>query len=154
VTFRVFGAGAGDAGRDGCSSTVHTATCVSVSAGGDGVVHTWDLRTQRCVARQVDEGCLKGTSLAAAGDGTRFATGSNSGVVNLYHRAERASAAQQAGRAAAPVAAAFEPPAKSFMNLTTTIDSLAFRWGANIGRSETNRTRLVLLRLQNRTFGP
>lgn len=47
-------------------------------------MHTWDLRTQRCVGRAVDEGCVRGTALACSAD--MFATGSDSGVVNVHRR--------------------------------------------------------------------
>ena len=52
--------------------------------GGDGTVYTWDLRTRRCRDRVVDEGTVKGTSLACGT--TLFATGSDSGAVNLHAR--------------------------------------------------------------------
>lgn len=61
--------------------------------GGDGVVHTWDLRTHRCIGRAVDEGCVRGTALACSAD--MFATGSDAGVVNVHQR--------QAGVAGAPL---------------------------------------------------
>lgn len=38
-------------------------------------VYVWDLRTQRCLQRHQDEGCLNGASMACASDGTLFATG-------------------------------------------------------------------------------
>lgn len=50
-------------------------------------MYVWDLRTQRCLQRYTDEGCLNGTSLACSPDADLFATGSSSGVVNLYSRA-------------------------------------------------------------------
>ena len=92
-------------------------------AGGDGVVHTWDLRTRRCLDRQVDEGCLNSTALACSNTGSLFATGSSSGVVNVYDRQERFQAGGGANR---PVPARSSTPVHAFMNLTTTIDSLAF----------------------------
>ena len=49
-------------------------------------MYTWDMRTRRCRERRVDEGTLDGTSLACA-DGM-FATGSDSGAVNLHMRPE------------------------------------------------------------------
>jgi WD40 repeat protein len=47
-----------------------------LSSGSDGVVYVWDLRTQRCLNRAVDEGCLHASSLAASADGRFVATGS------------------------------------------------------------------------------
>lgn len=62
-------------------------------AGGDGVVHTWDLRTHRCIGRAVDEGCVRGTSLACSAD--MFATGSDAGVVNVHRRPAALTGAQR-----------------------------------------------------------
>lgn len=50
-----------------------------LTSGGDGQVYVWDLRTQRCRQRYVDEGCLNGTSLACSPDGGLFATGGRGG---------------------------------------------------------------------------
>lgn len=91
--------------------------------GGDGVVHTWDLRTRRCVERQIDEGCLNSTALTCSNSGRLFATGSNSGVVNVYDRQHRPAADGQMSR---PMAARPVGPRHTFMNLATSIDSLAF----------------------------
>ena len=48
------------------------------------MVHTWDLRTHRCLGRAVDEGCVRGAALACSAD--MFATGSDAGVVNVHRR--------------------------------------------------------------------
>jgi hypothetical protein len=40
-------------------------------------VYVWDLRTQRCLQRYQDEGCLNGTSMACSPDGSLFATGAS-----------------------------------------------------------------------------
>ena len=50
---------------------------------GDGKVYYYDLRSLRCVHAHVDEGCVKSTALAGAPNGV-YATGQDSGVVNLY----------------------------------------------------------------------
>ncbi|DBB01100.1 hypothetical protein WJX77_009600 [Trebouxia sp. C0004] len=94
-----------------------------LTAGGDGVVHTWDLRTRRCLDRQIDEGCLNSTALTCSNSGSLFATGSSSGVVNVYDRQQSSKAGVGVNR---PVAACPASPLHTFMNLTTTIDSLAF----------------------------
>ena len=47
-------------------------------------MYTWDLRTRRCRDRFVDEGTVKGTALACGR--SLFATGSDSGAVNLHAR--------------------------------------------------------------------
>ncbi len=48
---------------------------VSLNSLGVAAVYVWDLRTQRCLQRYQDEGCLNGTSLACSPDGSLFATG-------------------------------------------------------------------------------
>ena len=65
---------------------------VGICAGGDGVVHTWDMRMRRCLERAVDEGNFASTSLAVSADGRLYATGSKAGVVNLYDRTRRCQA--------------------------------------------------------------
>ena len=41
------------------------------------------------------QGCLNGTSMACSPDGSLFATGSNSGVVNLYSRQQQEAQRRQ-----------------------------------------------------------
>ena len=48
------------------------------------MVHTWDMRSQRCLRRDVDEGCIRGAALACSD--TYYASGSDAGVVNLHAR--------------------------------------------------------------------
>jgi len=48
------------------------------------VVHTWDMRTRRCVSRFVDEGALRGISLATSPGSRLLASGSDAGFVNIY----------------------------------------------------------------------
>ena len=93
------------------------------SSGGDGVVHTWDLRTRRCIDRQIDEGCLNSTALACSNTGTLFATGSTSGVVNVYDRQRTSGWLEGTNR---PTAARPASPLHTFMNLSTSVDNLAF----------------------------
>jgi U3 small nucleolar RNA-associated protein 18 len=38
-------------------------------------VYVWDLRTQRCMQRYQDEGCLNSANMSCSPDGTLFATG-------------------------------------------------------------------------------
>ena len=77
-----------------------------LTCGGDGVVYHWDMRTQRCVGKHVDEGCMQSTALTVAPTRQLFACGSGAGVVNLYSSAG---------------AIADQTPVKSFMNLTTQV---------------------------------
>eukprot|EP00884_Botryococcus_braunii_P017829 jgi/Botrbrau1/472/Bobra.110_2s0110.1 len=97
-----------------------------VTAGSDGIIHTWDLRTRRCLKREQDEGCLNSTSLALSLDGAYLAAGSDSGVVNVYGRSLEGLGPSGAGPALLPLRASCTKPVKSLLNLTTAVDSLAF----------------------------
>jgi len=50
------------------------------------VVYTWDLRMRRCLSQISDHGNVSPSSLTVSEDGRFFATGSESGVVNVYRR--------------------------------------------------------------------
>ena len=66
------------------------------SAGGDGIVYSWDLRmNNRCVHRHIDEGSLSATALASTADGSTYALGSSSGVVNVYDAKRQQKATAQ-----------------------------------------------------------
>ena len=127
---------------DPADSSGHTL----LTAGGDGVVHEWDLRTRACVRRSVDEGAL-GVSALAASPGGSLAVGSTSGVVNVYRRGAGGAlgpagvgswtgSSSAAGTTTSPPAAPATPtpaarptPARALMNLTTSIDTLT--WAAS-----------------------
>ncbi|KAJ3190666.1 U3 snoRNP protein [Irineochytrium annulatum] len=83
------------------------------SIGGDGEVYQWDLATRQCVHRFADEGAMKTTTLAVSPDNAFIATGSGSGVVNVYGLSHALSTPTP-------------KPIKSIMNLTTAISSLQF----------------------------
>lgn len=95
-------------------------------------MHTWDMRMQRCISRFVDEGTLRGISLASSPGDRLLAAGSDAGFVNIYHQ----RAAVEAGRAdlEEPTAAAVVSPAKTLTNLTTAVDSLAFSPDGQVSR--------------------
>ena len=107
-----------------CSNDTSAIYYMLCCAGGDGVVHTWDLRTQRCINRHIDEGCLNSTALACSLDGGLYAAGSSNGVVNVYDRQQTAGTTDQHG--SKPLPAHQCSPMHTFMNLTTAVDSLAF----------------------------
>jgi U3 small nucleolar RNA-associated protein 18 len=83
------------------------------SIGSEGAVYIWDVRMNRCRHRFQDEGCIHGSSIALSEDGQWLATGSNSGVVNVYRTADAQASTSP-------------KPQKSIMNLTTQIDNLSF----------------------------
>jgi U3 small nucleolar RNA-associated protein 18 len=110
--------------------TVGVVSCCAVlcriASGGDGVVYTWDLRSQRCLHQQRDEGVVSCTSLALSPDGSYLATGDSMGVVNLYSRPAGLLAPLGAVGLGSGVQPATPSPLKTMMNLTTAVDSLSF----------------------------
>ena len=84
------------------------------TCGSDGLVYHWDMRMRRCIDQHTDEGSLNSTVLATASNGMH-AVGSTSGVVNLYGtgNGER-------------------KPLKSFMHLTTNVDTMCFNSDSQI----------------------
>eukprot|EP00466_Bigelowiella_natans_P007181 jgi/Bigna1/76545/fgenesh1_pg.42_\ len=66
-----------------------------------GEVYTFDLRTRRCLSRHFDEGAVKGTSMACSKDGSTYACGSSSGVVNIYD-SKAAAVATSGGKSIRP----------------------------------------------------
>ena len=120
------------------------------TCGGDGVLHTWDLRTRRCMARGIDEGCLNSTALAASSDGALLAAASTSGVVNLYDPGTLRWAPPGAPGPRAPPRLT---PAKSLMHHTTLVDTLAFSPTSELlgFGSRMQRDALKLLHVPSRT---
>lgn len=91
-----------------------------LSFGSDGEVYIWDMRSLgRCMHKFRDEGCIKGTAVAMSPDGGYIATGSNTGVVNIYRT-------EDAMNGADPV------PARALMNLTSSISGLRFNHDGQI----------------------
>jgi U3 small nucleolar RNA-associated protein 18 len=97
-----------------------------LTSGGDGTVYVWDLRTQRCLRRYVDEGSTGGTSLAMSPQGNVFASGSQSGVVNVYRHPTESSVGGAERTADVPAAPLALRPIRALPHLVTTADSLAF----------------------------
>ena len=50
-----------------------------------GEVYVWDMNAKVCVHKFIDDGCIKGTSIALSPTQQYLACGSSSGVVNLYN---------------------------------------------------------------------
>lgn len=81
--------------------------------GNDGKVYIWDMKTRRCLHRFVDEGSIAGTALSISPNQRFLATGSDSGVVNIYDFNDACNQAEP-------------KPLKTLMNLITEIDCLKF----------------------------
>ncbi|KAJ1396546.1 WD40/YVTN repeat-like-containing domain superfamily [Sesbania bispinosa] len=89
-----------------------------LSAGGDGQVYHWDLRTRTCIHKGVDEGCINSTALCTSPGGTHFAAGSDSGIVNIYNREEFLGGKRK--------------PIKTIENLTTKVDFMRYNHDSQI----------------------
>uniref|UniRef100_A0A4W6FBA8 U3 small nucleolar RNA-associated protein 18 homolog n=1 Tax=Lates calcarifer TaxID=8187 RepID=A0A4W6FBA8_LATCA len=102
----------------------------------EGEVYVWDMRSSRCVNRFTDDGCVKGTSIAASPNGQYLACGSESGVVNVYSQEACLNSANP-------------KPLKAVMNLLTSATSLTFNPTSEIlavaSRAEDEAVRLVHL---------
>lgn len=72
-----------------------SSSCAAVGFGANGnkvyavgdqaEIYVWDLRhAKRCLAKIGDEGSFNTTHLTLSADGTQLATGSHSGIVNIY----------------------------------------------------------------------
>ncbi|KAE9592950.1 putative transcription factor WD40-like family [Lupinus albus] len=89
-----------------------------LTAGGDGQVYHWDLRTMTCLHKGVDEGCINSTALCTSPGGSHFAAGSDSGIVNVYNREEFLGGKRK--------------PIKTIDNLTTKVDFMKFNHDSQI----------------------
>ncbi|XP_071320771.1 U3 small nucleolar RNA-associated protein 18 homolog [Trachinotus anak] len=102
----------------------------------EGEVYVWDMRSSRCVHRFTDDGCVKGTSIAASRNGQYLACGSQSGVVNVYSQEACLNSSNP-------------KPLKAVMNLLTSATSLTFNPTSEIlaiaSRAEDEAVRLVHL---------
>nr|XP_046272489.1 U3 small nucleolar RNA-associated protein 18 homolog [Scatophagus argus]XP_046272490.1 U3 small nucleolar RNA-associated protein 18 homolog [Scatophagus argus] len=102
----------------------------------EGEVYVWDMRSSRCVNRFADDGCVKGTSIAASPNGQYLACGSLSGVVNVYSQEECLNSANP-------------KPLKAVKNLLTSATCLTFNPSSEIlavaSRAEDEAVRLVHL---------
>ncbi|KAG4098432.1 WD40 repeat-like protein [Neocallimastix lanati (nom. inval.)] len=80
--------------------------------GVDGEVYQWDIGSRTCIHRFSDEGAVKSTTICVSRNGEYFATGSNTGVVNIYNN--------ECLTETKPI------PQKSILNLTTSIHNMKF----------------------------
>lgn len=74
------------------------------------------MNSRLCIKKFMDDGCLKGSSLAVSGDDQYLAAGSSSGVVNLYK-----------------LPCDINPkPEKTILNLVTSVTKLSFNKSSDI----------------------
>jgi U3 small nucleolar RNA-associated protein 18 len=98
------------------------------TAGKRGEIFVWSMETFACLRRFMDEGNGSIRSVAMAPSGEYFATGQESGVVNIYRIAGELN---EEGKN--PFYETASPkPVKSIMNLTTVITSLSFNHDSQI----------------------
>ncbi|XP_078598141.1 U3 small nucleolar RNA-associated protein 18 homolog [Branchiostoma floridae x Branchiostoma japonicum] len=83
------------------------------SVGDDGEVYVWDVGTRDCIHKFVDEGCTHATTIALSHNSKYLATGSQSGVVNIYDT-QRA------------LTSPYPTPLKALLNLTTPVTQTTF----------------------------
>uniref|UniRef100_M4AWV2 U3 small nucleolar RNA-associated protein 18 homolog n=1 Tax=Xiphophorus maculatus TaxID=8083 RepID=M4AWV2_XIPMA len=102
----------------------------------EGEVFVWDVRSSRCLSRFMDDGCVKGTAIAASPDGRYLACGSQAGVVNVYSQEACLNSTNP-------------KPLRAVMNLLTSATSLTFNPTSEIlavaSRVEDEAVRLVHL---------
>ncbi|XP_047212174.1 U3 small nucleolar RNA-associated protein 18 homolog [Girardinichthys multiradiatus] len=102
----------------------------------EGEVYVWDMRSSRCLHRFTDDGCVKGTSIAASLNGRYLACGSQAGVVNIYSQEACLNSSNP-------------KPLRAVMNLLTSATSLRFNPTSEIlaiaSRVEDEAVRLVHL---------
>ncbi|XP_071951032.1 U3 small nucleolar RNA-associated protein 18 homolog isoform X2 [Antedon mediterranea] len=83
------------------------------STGDDGQIYIWNLQSRTCQHRFVDDGCVKGTSIAVSPNNMYLACGSYSGVVNIYDHHDCLSKTRP-------------KPSKAIKNLTTPTSKVLF----------------------------
>ncbi|OQR68775.1 hypothetical protein BIW11_12688 [Tropilaelaps mercedesae] len=104
------------------TSTVFTRDGRMISHGGN-YMYLWDIGARRCIQKFLDDGCLKGQSLALSPDERLLATGCNSGIVNVYN-VEQLLKGREASRTPKPL--------KCVKNIVTPLTTLAFNPSSEI----------------------
>ena len=90
------------------------------AVGDQAEIYVWDIRhSKRCIAKVADEGSFNTTHLTVSADGTQLATGSHSGIVNIYRINDTSRTTNETSTEALTLM-------KSVMNLTTAITDLRF----------------------------
>ncbi|KAJ2057796.1 U3 snoRNP protein [Coemansia sp. S146] len=114
------------------------------STGLDNEVYQWDLRQNRCLSRWHDSTAFRPTCLGLSQDGSYYASGDNSGVVNIYDTNSVAASQAASGSSMFNV-----KPFKSVNNLTTSIRGVKFNHSSEIlgifSRHKADQLKLVHL---------
>ncbi|ESO11971.1 hypothetical protein HELRODRAFT_150704, partial [Helobdella robusta] len=88
----------------------------------DGVVYVWNMKTFKCMFKFQDEGCTQGTTIHISSNTKYLATGSHTGVVNLYETSSLLSMPSNSTKFCLP-----QPkPIKAIPNITTTCTAVKF----------------------------
>ncbi|KAJ2794835.1 U3 snoRNP protein [Coemansia guatemalensis] len=114
------------------------------SIGLDNEVYQWDLRQNSCVSRWHDSTVFRPTCLGISRDGSYYASGDGSGIVNLYDTRSMRSNDDDESSAFFSV-----KPFKAINNLTTSILGAKFSPNSEIlgiySRKKTDQLKLVHL---------
>jgi U3 small nucleolar RNA-associated protein 18 len=131
------------------------------SVGGEGIVYIWDVASRKCLYKHTDEGNIAGTAIAQDGGKGYYAVGSKSGAVNLYHTQQLSDRIASSSLATASASARLfasltrpaPPPMKTFLNLTTPIDTLLFNCDSQLllVGSRTTKDALKLVHVESQT---
>ncbi|KAJ2690760.1 U3 snoRNP protein [Coemansia sp. RSA 1285] len=100
------------------------------SVGTDNEVYQWDLRQNQCISRWHDQTMFRATRLEISPDTSYYASGDNSGMVNIYDVNAIKTQADAAGNPSSSFVNV--KPFKAISNLTTTISGLRFNHSSEI----------------------
>ncbi|KAJ2665330.1 U3 snoRNP protein [Coemansia sp. RSA 1200] len=100
------------------------------SVGTDNEVYQWDLRQNQCISRWHDQTMFRATQLEISSDTSYYASGDNSGMVNIYDVNAIKTQADSAGNSNSSFVNV--KPFKAISNLTTTISGLRFNHSSEI----------------------
>ncbi|KAI8340911.1 WD40-repeat-containing domain protein, partial [Chlamydoabsidia padenii] len=90
------------------------------SSGDEGLVYQWDVGQRECIHRWVDDGSLRTSSLSVSPNERFYATGSTSGIVNIYNETALSRNTDR------------PTPYKSIGNITTNISTMKFNFDSQL----------------------
>ncbi|KAI8364320.1 WD40-repeat-containing domain protein [Choanephora cucurbitarum] len=102
---------------------------------GEGEVYQFDVESKECVKRWTDDGCLGPTTVRVSPDEKYYATGSSTGIVNLYDRSVLSPDVTR------------PQPIKTIQNLTTRINNVVFNHDSQLmvisSQSKKDQLRII-----------